>query len=242
MAVENKIYNEYDQTQRAKKRTGCTRTVIILPIMTILIGLLIVKVIVPFFETGGGNVDTRVVPGDAARFDPVGALSGVQAFAGADAELTDFEASYVRSDGTMDLTASYRPRVEYKFVHKVPPPPDAPPVGAGGTLNGGWYEQVNISVYTPGQWRHVTSGSSEYSYMNRGMQRDTDSPTTTKPDVLPTPTCSFADLWKVALEYKAPADAVATIEYDHEGYHFDIRDTTVDLDFGMDCRLKKIPQ
>src|SRR5262245_32656682 len=35
------------------------------------LGLIIKFLIIPFFETGGGNADTREVPGDATHFDPI---------------------------------------------------------------------------------------------------------------------------------------------------------------------------
>ncbi len=214
------------------------RRLIILAGMAVLLYLFIGKLVIPFFESGGGNADTQPVPGDPAKFDPVAALPGVLAYAGENSQLTSLEAYYVRSDGTMDLTANYNPYANYETVHKVPTPADAPPVGAGGTINGSWYMRVDIKAYEPGQWRHVTSGSSEYDYMNKGMEREEYKPTTSVPDILPTPVCSFASLWKVALEHDAPANAVATISYDTRGYHFSIRDTSVSFDFDNDCRLQ----
>jgi len=124
-------------------------------------------------------------------------------------------------------------------VRPVEAPADAPPVGAGG--GGQWYEPVEIDVYEVGQWRHVTSigggVSTEYSYMNKGMDRDTSSPTTSPGTILPEPTCSFADLWQVAIDrHEAQADAVATIRYDSGGYGFDISALSIHLHFTTDCK------
>jgi hypothetical protein len=220
-------------------RSGCMRLIFIGSVLSPLIILCLVFVITPFFQSGGGEVFTREVPGDAKFFDPIAGLPQVQAFAGENVEVISIKAYYVRSDGTMDLTAtSYHPYVDYEFVHQVPAPADAPPVGAGGTLNGKWYQTVNVKAYEPGQWRHVTSGSSEYSYMNKGLERDEDRPRNYKSDTAGMPQCSFKTLWSVAKEKGAPEDAVATIEYTYRGYDFRIRDTDVDLEFSPNCHLK----
>src|SRR5206468_6698954 len=114
-------------TQRFKR-------LLVLLVVGIIIVVVVVAGIVPFFVSGGGTADTREVPGNATRFDPVAAFPGVLDYAGKDAQLTSLKAYFVRSDGMMDLTANYNPRAEYEFIIKVPPPADAPPVGAGGTL------------------------------------------------------------------------------------------------------------
>jgi hypothetical protein len=76
-----------------------------------------------------------------------------------------------------------------------------------------------------------------YSYVNEGMTRDTRDPETIdNPEFLAPPTCDFARLWSVALERGAPADAVASIEYNAEGYEFRIQDTDVRLEFDTNCR------
>ena len=97
---------------------------------------------------------------DPTRFDPVASYPAVLAFAGDGAELLEFEARYVRADGTMDLNASYgsaSPRTDYKFALKLAvPPTNAPPVGAGGGEGKKWYQPVEIEVYEPGQRRHIS--------------------------------------------------------------------------------------
>jgi hypothetical protein len=199
----------------------------------------------PFFESGGGNADTRPLPGDAASFNPITALPDVTAYAGAGAQLVSIDATYVRSDGTLDLTAtSYRPFVTYKFVREVDAPKDAPPVGAAGNSGGQWYEPITIDVYQPGQWRSVsrTGGgvSLKYSYMNKGMERETDDPTSSPQTILPFPKCSFADLWKQAIQqHEAPKDAVAIIRYERDGYSFTISGISVFMRFDMDCKPVK---
>ncbi len=203
----------------------------------ILIVLAVNFLIIPFFETGGGNADTREVPGDATHFDPIASFQQIKDYAGAGAMLTDMSAYYVRSDGTMDLTASYTPNVTLEFVIETARPADAPPIGAGGSTTGKWYIPVDIHIFQPGQWRQVTSSSVSYTYINKGMERDVDDPTSSDQTILPDPTCSFADLWQIALTKDAPSEAVAIIRYNEDGYDFTISDASIYLEFGMDCRL-----
>ena len=197
------------------------------------------------FITGQPAPESQAVPGNASSFDPFAAYPGVQAFAGADAQLLEITADYVRSDGTMDLTATYKPapNVEYKFVHVVPRPANAPPVGAGGTTSGPWYEPISINAYQPGQRRTVTTLKNgirtTFQYVNDGMTREVDDPTTTlSSSIIPEPKCSPADLWKIALTQDAPRDAVAIITYNAEGYSFEISGALVNLDFDQNCALK----
>lgn len=205
-------------------------------VFVILVG--IVKYgIIPFFETGGGNADTREVPGDATHFDPMANYAVIKTYAGEGALLTEFDAYFVRSDGTMDLTADYYPRVSTSFVIPTNAPADAPPIGAGGSTNGQWYIPVDIDIYQPGQWRKVTSSSVSYTYVNKGMQRDVDDPTSSQQTILADPTCSFVELWQEAIKHDAPESAVATIGYDESGYHFSISDVSVYLDFDANCQF-----
>lgn len=197
---------------------------------------------IPFFSSGGGMADTRPVPGDAARFDPVTAYSQVAAYAGEGAELMAISAYYVRADGTMELTAAYSPspRIKYEFVRELSePPPNAPPIGAGGANTDPWYEPVEVELSKPGQWYSMSSSRGDYSYVNQGMMRDVSSAVNGLPQpAAAAPTCSFADLWQIALTKDAPAEAVAIIEYDAEGYEFSISGLSVNLEFGTDCKLR----
>src|SRR4051812_7881088 len=116
-----------------KKPSRLRRWLITLAVV-IVIGACVIFGIIPFFETGGGNADTRSVPGDAAHFDPVASYPSVLDYAGTGAKLISVNAYYVRSDGTVELNASYSPApyVDYEFVHKLDKAPaNAPPIGAG---------------------------------------------------------------------------------------------------------------
>ncbi len=230
--------------EQEKKRRHPILTLILRVIPLTIAGVLCYHFVAfPLFVSGFGNADTRPVPGDASNFDPIGALPGVIAYAGDGAQLISIDAEYVRSDGTMELTATYSPApsVEYKFARKVARPDNAPPVGAGGANTGDWYEPITIDASQPGKWWSVTKTgggvSTSYSYMNQGMERETSNPENDIADqIVPNPTCSFVDLWKVAIKQDAPKDAVATIQYDHFGYSFTISGLAFDLRFDMNCR------
>lgn len=235
-------YGEAGKPPRKRRwRLGCFLSLVIL----IVVGYFaFTYVIIPLFATGFGMADTRPVPGDPRRFDPIAALPEVQEYAGEGALLYAIDANYVRRDGTLDLNAEYSPKpyVDFEFYREVPRPADAPPVGAGGSVEDKWYERVTIRAYEPGQWRQVTTIgggiTTRYSYMNQGMERDISSPTASRPGEPPAaPMCSFGQLWDAALERGAPADAVAVIEYDAQGYDFRINGASIALRFNQDCRV-----
>ncbi len=168
------------------------------------------------------------VPGDASRFDPVASFAAVHDFAGRDYQPYYLEARYVRSDGTLDLFASYLPQVTYRFFREIQAD-NAPPVGAGGSLSGRQYEVAQVLISSPGQRR---------LHFNLGMDRDTWTPNNTRPgEALPEPTCSFAELWREALTQDAPESAVAVIRYDANGYEFRIQDTSISLRFDAACAV-----
>ncbi len=197
---------------------------------------------IPFLISGGGLEDTHPIPGDAAHFDPVASYEQVSTYAGVGVELVSIRAQFVRSDGTMELNATYSPApsVEYNFMRELSaPPPNAPPIGAGGANTKPWYEPIEIRLFQPGQWRKVTSAGRSYTYMNQGMQREISSAVNglSLPIVKP-PACSFSDLWAVALTKDAPPEAVATIDYNALGYQFSISGLSINLRFGADCKLR----
>jgi hypothetical protein len=185
---------------------------------------------------------TVAPPGDPAAFDPIATYADVAAFAGPGAKLISLDASQVRSDGTLELTTSRipGPTVMYTFSRQLEaPPPDAPPIGAGGSVDGRWFESVQVYILEPGRWMHVTTGNSEYDYVHLGMERTPSSPEGTPPgDTVDPPACPFAGLWKEAIAHDAPAAAVADITYGKTGYYFYIPGTEVRLDFGTDCQVK----
>ncbi len=174
--------------------------------------------------------ETYPISGNPTAFDAFAALAEIKAKVGAKAVLFDLDASYVKSDGTMDLNATYKPSPNARYMFMVPldkAPDDAPPVGAGRGPGDVWTQQVIVSVYQPGQRRNVTRTSgnsrSSYSYTNEGMDIDHGTPTMSSLERgLPDPKLTAQEMWKIAIEKGADKDAVATIGYDSGGYSFTI--------------------
>jgi hypothetical protein len=241
-------------TRRRSFGCGCSGVLVGLLIAIAIIGGVGIGVLAVFnpnllagFVAGLTGVrvpETRNVPGNASSFDPFGSFSQVQAFAGSDAQLLEISANYVRSDGMMDLTATYSPApsVDYKFAHEVARPSNAAPVGAGGTTSGPWYESITVRAFQPGQRRHVSVSKNgvrtSFDYVNDGMVREVGDPTSSLlPSFISAPKCATADLWKTALERDAPKDAVAIIRYDSRGYSFIISGARINLQFDPNCKL-----
>jgi hypothetical protein len=120
------------------------------------------------------------------------------------------------------------------------PPPNAPPIGAGGSATGEWYEPIGVAIYRPGQRRSISrrggSSSVTVEYINRGMERQIMAPAATGEATIAAPGCTQAGLWEQAIAGGAPASAVAVIEYTAEGYAFSITGTSFRYRFGTDCR------
>ncbi len=197
-----------------------------------------------FFAIGGITQsweETYALSGDPTHFDPIASVNEMRSHFDPTAKLSSIEMDYVGADGTMDLTAKYNANTTYKFYREVPTPKDAPPVGAGGSAAGKWYEPVEADVYQPGQWRHVSKMgggvNAEYDYSNKGIDLNRDDPTATPDTFIDDPKCSIKDFWKIANQKGAPAGSVATINYDDSGYGFSISNTDVNLQFNKDCTL-----
>jgi len=184
--------------------------------------------------------ETYPLASDPKRFDPFASVEDVRSRVGAKARLTKVEASFVRSDGTMDLTATYVPGPRVTYTFQVPldkAPADAPPVGAGRAPGDVWVQTVRVDCYQPGQRSSVTriSGGSktQYQYTNEGMDVDRGTPQMGKlEDDIGKPVVTTAELWKRGLAKGAPKDAVARIGFDKDGYEFSV--TGVDADVELD--------
>lgn len=182
--------------------------------------------------------DTTAVPGDLRRFDPVGSLPDIAAYAGAGAKLVELEALFVREDGTQDLQASYvaNSRVgTYEFVRPTQDEVDtSAPVGARGEVAP--YETVVVTISNPHFVSQSVNGGDAQLKKHQGMQRQRLGPATEQAG-LPAPPCTFAQLWTDAKARGAPAGAVAEIAYGPAGYEFRIREIDVDLRFNAQCEL-----
>lgn len=176
------------------------------------------------------------LPADGSTFDPIANLDAVHDFAGRDFDLVAIDAQFVRSDGTMDLYASYQPNIMYRFAREVAG--ESGPIGTSSNTSGIQYEIVQVEVAGPTlRSSPAPEGGVQFTPF-LGMDRDQWGPADSMPGVfMPEPACDFARLWSTALEMDAPAEAVAIIHYARDHYEFRIEGTTINLRFDLDCNL-----
>ncbi len=221
---------------------GCILGLVIVAATVIPIFVFVIAPMTGLFNLFGE--DTREVPGDPAAFDPVASFAEIEAYAKGEAasvEFIDMDVMFVRSDGTLDLTAEgYDPSVMYRFVIPAERPADAPPIGAGGS-SGAYSQLVTIRAFKPGQMRSVTrtsgGSSTSYTYRHLGLDREVADPTPDDEDTFAPPSCSLATLWETAIQRDAPRDAVAVVNYEGGEYDFYISDASVFLTFNQSCEL-----
>ena len=225
---------EVTKNGKISRRYGCRLWILGLLMIPLFFGCIIASGYVFGYIEG-----TRIIPGDTSNFDPSVELETIQKFAGDDVRFLEMTVNYIRPDGTMDLNASYKPSVEYVFVRLTDDQPPTVPVGAPGYSGDDLhYEYVIVEINQPFRNISVTTNGSTSTYTDLGMSRSTRSapPASQIPENVSPPTCAIEELWQIAKSYDAPLDnAVAVIEYTHEGYHFMIRDVKVDLRFTEDC-------
>ena len=192
--------------------------------------------------------ETYPIAGDPRRFDPFASIPDIQSKLGPGAILLQMDASFVRSDGTLDLKATYKPAPNADYRFRVPikdAPKDAPPVGAGRKPGDVWIQDVTVRVYEPGLRRHVTRTSggtrSSYSYTNEGMDVERSTPQMGSLGAgLPNPKLSTKEMWEVAISKGADRDAVARIRYEDDGYEFIISELKYHLRWDADGWLDEL--
>lgn len=189
----------------------------------------------PLLVTACALEGTADPPMDVQRFDPSHVLEAVRRYAGPSAELIGFEARFVRSDGTMDLTAAYHPTLEYDFVRPNTSQEDAP-IGTGKSDRA--FELIEIDVHEP-HWVHVKrfGGGCSGTFHDLGMERDVSFGGRSYFDRRTSPpSCSLAAVWKLARDKaEIPDGAVAVIEFSGAGFEFEIHDLDVELWFSPAC-------
>ena len=168
------------------------------------------------------------------RFDVHKHVKRAVEMAGPGVEYFQTTAQGVRSDGTVDLGASYNPTVMYQFFGE---PDEQVPVGAPG---GPLVRVVSVVAQNPG-WVLVYSRPGERTYnWSQGLEvRESNMALSMFETAKVLPKCSFKELWAKALERGAPADAVASITHNSVGYSFAITGTPHNYTFTHDCELKE---
>lgn len=180
--------------------------------------------------------NTAPPPGDVTRFDPIASFAAIAAYAGPEAKLVSMHAYFVRVDGTMDLTAEYRPHVDAEFVTKATPEDVEAqgPLAPGSGFSVGDVLRMSMVVRKP-QTYHVTSGGSEWDEKHLGMGRTPAGKASGDEKTIAAPQCGFALLWQKAIENGAPKDVVANITYNGEGYRFKANGRDFEQRFAADC-------
>jgi hypothetical protein len=186
--------------------------------------------------------NTRSIPGDLDKFDPIESLGAVSAFAGEKAVLYELSLRLVKPDGTLDFTQNYDPRVEYGFI-----------VAGADAISGAGDKDMPLGVNRT-VWKYVTviitkphwDSNSKGSSYNQGMKRIQS--IFDPPDYLlerivkmdeagrfhPTP----SEIWAKAIELGAPRNnAVADINCNFQGYRFKINGTDYAFQFELDGAL-----
>ena len=191
--------------------------------------------------------ETYPIAGKARSFDPIAEIENIRSKIGAKAVLTEMDASSVRSDGTMDLMAQYKPAptATYRFQLPLDTAPEgqvAPPVGAGRGPDDVWVQDITVRVYEPGMRRHVTRTSggsrSSYSYTNEGIDVERSTPRMTKiGEGISEVKVDAKEMWEFALKLGAPKDAVASIDIEADEYTFGITGTKIHLRWDADGKL-----
>ncbi len=177
-------------------------------------------------------------------FRPVAEYARVQRIAGPGAELHGLTATKVKSDGVMNLLATYAPEVTYRFVQADVPlvAPEAPPVTEAAPIGSGIvaptveparvrFNMIDVLIKKPFRVsRQAETKALHRSYASVPISADI------LPTLLPAPTCTLDQLWATAKKHGVPDNAVADITYGSE-YRFTIDELEIDLRFDHQCQL-----
>jgi len=209
--------------------------------LAILIGIVVVAVFIglcygflKLSDAFSGYVirGSRPIPGDAAHFDVITTYPQIAAFAGTDFHLERVSMKFVKSDGTLDLTADYGASVSYYFAHVLDKSAaNGAPVGVSNSV-GPTAELAFVNISKPG-----LKSPNKNQYYDFGMDRSASTATAWTGTLADVPTCSLKALWDAAIQKGASAEAVATIDYDSTGYRFVIQALNIRLQFAANCSL-----
>lgn len=176
--------------------------------------------------------NTKAPPGVPGKFDPIAEFTAMATYAGPHARALRLQASHVGVDGTMDLTAASKPKVEAEFVAAaIEGDPATRPAGEFAV---GHAIRVRLTVEAP-HTRHVQEDGSEWDEQHLGMERVPTTRATGDEKTVEPPACTFAALWAEAIELGAPAGGTATIAYDADGYAFAVDGGDFKQRFKADC-------
>ncbi|MBN1413268.1 MAG: hypothetical protein JW969_20675 [Spirochaetales bacterium] len=192
--------------------------------------------------------NTRGIPGDSRKFDPVANFNAVAEFAGENALLYGFTIQYIKPDGTVDFGDKYDPYVVYTFFvpnknKKRTVIDEEIPLGVSQNQPApepDWL-QVTITVSKP-HWESYDDGDVYYPGMRRSESILYNSeewlekaPKLDNVNRLP---ISLSKIWSNAIDHGAPAkNVVANINYNYQGYFFTIGGTGYKFHFDLNGEL-----
>jgi hypothetical protein len=195
-----------------------------------------------FLLAGCGMKNTKTPPGDLERFDPITTFGQVAAYAGTQPELVSLSALHVGSDGLLNLKATYRPQVRYNFIAgaSAVDVEDQGNQAPGYAFGLGDRLRIDVGVHDSYHLGGTCSGRS-CGGTHRGMGRHVGGKANVpRPKPIPPPTCSFARLWKTALAHGVPANLVANIDYDSDGYDLRVVPEAYWAKFDTSCTLTQL--
>ena len=159
---------------------------------------------------GSSACMTQRLAGDLSRFDPMARLPEMSEHAGDGAQLQIMDLQGVRPDGQIDLTdRQVDGKAQYIFVRPSEPPRNAPPVGAGGSVDGHWRRKVLIRAERRGA--HVTrrGGDGTHYRRSRGLMVTSMDIEGGQVDALSAaPQCDLSALFQEAIRLGAPGENV----------------------------------
>jgi hypothetical protein len=201
---------------------------------------------------------------DPAAFDVVADYEVARRLVSDEARPLGIEAEKVESDGTVNVFASYEPRVTYRFVAPALPAPQPPgaepepeedlPIGARPAPDPALppeepptHRLYEVTLEQPGK-REATRRDEDaarargrsfpYRWVRQSaLVRHEGRENPSEQPVLEAPACPFGTLWQRALSLGVPTNAVAGITYDETGYRLVIDEIDVDLRFDAECEL-----
>lgn len=148
---------------------------------------------------------------------------------------TGFQATGVRSDGTLLLTEPYEPEIRYNFAG--PLQGSDQPLGATATPQN--FDTAYVLVSKAGWKIRYKDPTRTIYYWNRGfeLRQMTMTAIALHKDPIAPPRCDTRNLWAQAIEQGFPSDAVAQLEHESAGYRLQILSTDYKLQFDQDCQL-----
>ena len=187
------------------------------------------------------NPNNRCIKGDPSSFDPIKKYETVKHYAGGnDLHLVSIQVNYVKTDGTIDLYANYKPNVRYDFYKPITTETNKEmPLGVKGSHPG--YKLIRVKISKPYRFEFwaYKPGSTKGRF-HLGMFKESYD-VFSQPKKAFKPNCLLKKLWNnvFELDREIPKNSVAVITYTNRGFSFSIQNTKYYYTFDPDGNLIK---